>query len=357
MTRPLRIFTWHIHGSYLYYLSQIRHELYLPVKPGQPVGYGGRSGSFPWPDNVYEIPAAQVRHAQFDCVLFQSRQNYLKDQYEILSPAQQRLPRIYLEHDPPREHPTDTRHIVDDPDILLVHVTAFNQLMWDSGRTPTTIIDHGVIIPNGVRYTGEIARGLVVVNNLAGRGRRLGADIFERVRKEVPLDLIGIGAEALGGLGEVPPNELAAFISHYRFFFNPIRYTSLGLAVCEAMMVGMPVVGLATTEMVTTVENSVSGYLQTDPCQLVKPMRELLDHPAEARRLGAHARQYAQKRFNITRFIRDWDAAFALAGSSLTGSHSRATSSLPPRDPLVSTGHLATEGRSASPPSNGRPTS
>jgi ADP-heptose:LPS heptosyltransferase len=29
---------------------------------------------------------------------------------EILTEAQRRLPRIYLEHDPPREHPTDTRH-------------------------------------------------------------------------------------------------------------------------------------------------------------------------------------------------------------------------------------------------------
>jgi len=42
-----------------------------------------------------------------------------------------------------------------------------------------------------------------------------------------------------------------------RFFFNPIRYTSLGLAVCEAMMVGMPIIGLATTEMATTVQNDL----------------------------------------------------------------------------------------------------
>lgn len=30
--RPLRILTWHVHGSYLYYLSHAGHDLYLPVR-------------------------------------------------------------------------------------------------------------------------------------------------------------------------------------------------------------------------------------------------------------------------------------------------------------------------------------
>ncbi|MFX6149390.1 glycosyltransferase, partial [Acinetobacter baumannii] len=77
---------------------------------------------------------------------------------------------------------------------------------------------------------------------------------------QVPLDLVGMGAEEAGGLGEVPNPELAAFIAHYRFFFNPIRYTSLGLAVVEAMMIGMPVVGMATTEMSTAIRNEYNGY-------------------------------------------------------------------------------------------------
>jgi glycosyltransferase involved in cell wall biosynthesis len=320
MRQRLRILTWHVHGNYLYYLSQIGHDIYLPVKPNRPVGYNGRAGAFRWPDNVHEIPAEHVRGVELDCVIFQSPQNYLRDQYEILSAAQQRLPRIYLEHDPPREHPTDTRHIVDDPNMLLVHVTPFNHLMWDSGRTPTRVIEHGVLVPDSAVYTGELARGIVVVNNLRSRGRRLGADIFTRMRQEVPLDLVGIGAEQMGGLKEAPPPELPAFISHYRFFFNPIRYTSLGLAVCEAMMVGLPIVGLATTEMVTVVEQGRSGYLDTNPARLIPFMQELLADAAHARRLGQYARRYAEERFNIARFVRDWDNALTF----ITGKRSAA---------------------------------
>ena len=338
MTRPLRIFTWHVHGSYLYALSHVRHEIYVPVKPELPSGYTGRGRSFPWPANVHEVPVEEVRRQQFDCVLFQARDHYVKDQYEILSPVQQRLPSIYLEHDPPREHPTDTRHIVDDPNVLLVHVTAFNHLMWDSGRTPTRVIDHGVTVPPAVRYQGDRERGIVVVNNLYTRGRRLGADVFARVQRDIPLDLIGMGAQTMGGLGEVPPLQVAEFVARYRFFFNPIRYTSLGMAVCEAMMVGLPIIGLATTEMVTTIENGVSGYLATDVEYLIERMNELLHDPQEARRLGNNARRYARERFHIQRFVRDWENAFAFVTGSVIKSGYRVFPAPPLREPLSTLG-------------------
>ncbi len=307
---PLRVLTWHVHGTYLYYLSHAHQEFYLPVRPDRSEGYGGRTRGYPWGDNVHEIPADEVRDLQLDAVLFQSRKNYTQDQYEILSEGQRNLPRVYLEHDPPREQPTDTRHWVDDPDVLLVHCTAFNSLMWDSGRTRTRVIEHGVVVPKGIRYSGELERGVVVVNNLRKRGRRLGLDIFEKVRPRVPLDLVGIGATELGGFDSLAHGELHAFESHYRFFFNPIRYTSLGLAVCEAMMIGMPVIGLATTEMATVVENGVSGFVDTNLQALVERMQELLHDPGLARQFGQGARQRALERFNIERFARDWDDAF-----------------------------------------------
>jgi glycosyltransferase involved in cell wall biosynthesis len=322
----LRILTWHIHGSYLYYLTQALHEFYLPVKPNRAMGYGGRAGSFPWGDNVFEVPAEDARDMQFDCILFQSLQNYMKDQFEILTVQQRRLPRIYLEHDPPREHPTDTRHPVDDSEVLLIHVTHFNDLMWNSNRTPTRVIEHGVIVPEGIGYTGELERGVVAVNNLRSRGRRLGFDVFESVRREVPLDLVGMGWREAGGIGEIEPPEMPAFESRYRFFFNPIRYTSLGLAVCEAMMVGVPIIGMATTEMTTAIENGASGYTDTNIGNLVERMRELLKDPAEAHRLGQGARRRALERFNIERFGRDWDKAFKfVAGQTRTRARTGAT--------------------------------
>lgn len=307
--RRLHVLTWHTHGSYLYYLSQAPHEFHVLSKPGRPPGYGGRCGTIPWGDNVHDLPAAEARHRQFDCILFQDDPQWDKDQYELLTAAQRALPRIYLEHDPPRDHPTDAPHPVDDPNVLLVHVTPFNELMWDSGRTPTRVIEHGVTIAPGVSYRGDLARGLVITNHLARRGRRVGFDLFQRVREQVALDLIGMGAEETGGPGEIEHGQVPGFAARYRFLFCCNRYTSMGLAVIEAMMAGVPVVALATTEMATVIENGKSGYAGTSVPALVECMRELLRNPALARELGEGGRARAHERFNIQRFSADWDRA------------------------------------------------
>lgn len=312
MPERLRILTWHVHGNYLYYLSQMPHELYLVTKPGSPPGYAGAGGALPWGPNVREVPYEQVRDTQFDCVLYQHHSHYERDRHELLSEAQRQLPTVFIEHDPPQQHPTATLHPVQDPRVLLVHVTPFNALMWDNGVTPTRVIEHGVLVDPQVRYTGELERGISVVNNLTRRGRRLGADVFAQAREQVPLDLVGMAAEEAGGLGEVPNPELAGFVSRYRFFFNPIRYTSLGLAVVEAMAIGMPVVGLATTEMSTVISNGRNGFVDTRVDRLVEIMKALLADPALAAQWGEQARRTARERFAIERFVDDWDRALRM---------------------------------------------
>jgi glycosyltransferase involved in cell wall biosynthesis len=219
------------------------------------------------------------------------------------------LPRLYLEHDPPCGHPTNTEHIVKDPDVCLIHVTSFNNLMWNNLVPMVRVIDHG-IIPSATLYTGELNKGLVIVNNLYTRGRKLGADIFEEVKQHVPLDLIGMGTKEYGGLGEVLHPQLPAFTAKYRFLFNPIRYTSLGLAVLEAMMNGLPVVALGTTEYTTVIRNGYSGFIDTNMDHLITQMKQLLAEPGMARSMGLAGRSVVEQRFSIDRFTKDWEDVF-----------------------------------------------
>ena len=309
LKNDMKIFTWHIHGSYLFFLSQGNYQIYIPVtETRKEEGYYGRGETFPFGDNVIEIPVDEVRHREFDCILFQTNKNYLTDQYEILSEEQRQLPRIYLEHDPPREHPTNTKHIMQDAEVTFVHVTHFNRMMWDNGHVPTQVIEHGVLLP-GATYQGEIPKGIVVINNLPSRGRLLGLDLFLEARKHVPLDLVGMGTGELG-LGEVLHPQLPGFISKYRFFFNPIRWTSLGLAICEAMMLGIPIVGMATTELSSVITNEKNGFIHTDIDYLINKMKLLVEDKSLATQLGIEGKKTAMDRFNIERFTSEWKNLF-----------------------------------------------
>lgn len=304
-----RVLTWNVHGGYLASLAHTGHTFYLPVRDDPRDGYGGRPADLGLPGTLVEVPADRVPQLDIDVVLFQSPAHYLVDQHELLSAAQQRLPMVYLEHDPPRGHPTDTRHIVDDPTMLLVHCTRFNALMWDSGRTPVRIVEHGVPDPR-IDASLDLERGIAVINNLPSRGRRLGADVFGAVRGEVPVDLAGMGSEAVGGLGAIRHDRLPAAMARYRFYLHPVRYTSLGLSMIEAMLVGLPVVALATTEVPTVIRDGETGFLALDAEGLAAAGRELLRDAGLARRVGEAGREAARERFGIERFAQAWTEVF-----------------------------------------------
>src|SRR5207253_3509239 len=136
-------------------------------------------------------------------------------------------------------------------------------------------------------------RGITVVNGMRKRPRVSGYDLFMQARQHVALDAAGMETEKFGGLGDIPYRHLHSHAAKYRFLFSPMRYTSLPLAVIEAMTIGMPVVALATTALPTVIEHGVSGYVSCDMDELTHHMRALLADRALAERLGANARRVA----------------------------------------------------------------
>jgi glycosyltransferase involved in cell wall biosynthesis len=307
--RRLRILTWPIHGSYFNTLSRLDHDWYLPIREGHPEGYGGR-GQAAFPPTIQDVPAERVRDIELDLVLFQSARNLDVDAIDILSEAQRRLPRIYLEHNTPFPDPVASRHQFANPSGLLVHVTRYNLLMWDNGKTPARVIEHSVAIDPTVTYQGHRAEGITVINSMPRRGRKVGLDLLIEARRHLPIQLAGFENEGLNGLGDISYPQLHRVVAEYRFLFSPCRYTSLPLAVIEALTIGMPVVALATTELPDVIQNGVHGYISNDLNTLISGMQRLLDDPEHARELGANARELAQRRFGLDRFAHDWNAAF-----------------------------------------------
>jgi len=200
----------------------------------------------------------------------------------------------------------DMRHPAADGDVPVCHVTHFNALFWDCGAAPTRVIEHGIVDP-GRRYTGELERVGVVINEARRRGRVTGTDLLERFKRlGIPIDLFGMDAAALGGIEDLPQDRLHDELARRRCYLHPIRWTSLGLSLIEAMHLGMPVVALATTEAVEAVPRA-AGVVSTRIDVLADAARTFLRDPDAARRAGTAARAYALERFGLERFLADWD--------------------------------------------------
>jgi hypothetical protein len=308
--RPLRLLVWHVHGSWTTAFVQGPHTYLLPVVPDRGPDGRGRARTWDWPPGAVERTPQQLRDEPIDAVVLQRIEELaLVEQWTGRRPGLD-VPAVFLEHNAPEPHPVHGRHpLAERDDIPLVHVTHFNQLFWDSGRAPSTVIEHGVVDP-GEQYTGELPRAAVVSNEPGRRGRMVGTDLFAGFAAVAPIDLFGMpdlpGVPGITQLGDVPQSRMHAELARRRVYLHTSRWTSLGLSLVEAMHLGMPVVGVASTEIGEAVPPG-AGVISTRIARLHDAMRTFVAEPEAARLAGKAARAHALERYGLGRFLADWD--------------------------------------------------
>ncbi|WP_430647330.1 glycosyltransferase [Agromyces sp. GXS1127] len=315
----MRILIWHGHGGWTDAFVRGPHEYLLPVDEHRGpwgLGRGGRD----WPA-AREVPLAELRDEHVDLVVLQRTEELVLAEALLGRRPGRDVPAVFVEHNTPRPEAATTRHpLADRDDLLIVHVTWFNRLMWDVGRTPTTVIEHGVPDP-GLQYRGDVERIAVVVNEPVRRGRITGTDLLPSFAAAAGVDVFGMGADELPGAlgldaarlrpcGDLPTARLHAEMARRRLYLHPMRWTSLGLSLIEAMQLGIPVVALQATEAARAVPPG-AGFLSANVGELVTAARSLLADPEEAARLGVAGREAALERYGLARFLSDWDAVIA----------------------------------------------
>ncbi|SCG61890.1 Glycosyl transferases group 1 [Micromonospora echinaurantiaca] len=314
----MNVLLWHVHGSWTTSFVHGKHHYLIPVTPDRgPYGLG-RARTYPWPDTAVEVTPDHLATTDVDLVILQRPEELdLATQWLGRRPGRD-LPAIYVEHNTPKDGqvPNSRHPMADRDDLLIAHVTGFNELFWDTGATRTTVVDHGIVAPT-VEYTGELDRLAVVINEPVRRWRVTGTDLLPRFAEIAPLDVFGMGVaglpDRLGLPGDrvtvhddVPQARMHTELARRRAYLHLCRWTSLGLSLIEAMAIGMPVVALATTEAVMAVPPG-AGALSTRVDVLLDAARRFMAEPAEARRAGAEARLAARDRYGLDRFLADWD--------------------------------------------------
>jgi hypothetical protein len=287
------------------------HEYLVPVLPDRGADGRCRAETWEWPASVREVTPEELADAHVDVVILQRpvELERLAEAWLRRRPGRD-VPAICLEHNAPQGRINELRHwAADRRDLLVVHVTHFNDLFWDTGSTPTRVIEHGIVDP-GYRYTGELPRAAVVVNEAPRRGRVTGTDLLRRLGADVPLDLFGMDAARLGGHENPPQDVLHTEMARRRVYLHPIRWTSLGLSLLEAMHLGMPIVALATTEVPDAVPPE-AGVVSTRLDVIRDSLRRGVVAPQPARAMGTAAREAALTRYGLDRFLADWDRLLA----------------------------------------------
>jgi hypothetical protein len=302
----MRVLLWHVHGSWTTAFVQGSHEYLLPVTPDRGPDGLGRARTWSWPASAVEVTREEAAEAEVDVVVLQ-RPHELHGLAEAWLGGRRPgrdVPAVYLEHNAPQGRVNELRHVAADRDeLVVVHVTHFNELFWDCGTTPTRVIEHGIVDP-GERYSGEIPAAAVVVNEAGRRGRVTGTDLLGRLGAAVPLDLFGMRSGRLAG---APGVRSVADLEQERLHHEMAR-------LLEAMHLGMPVVALATTEVVEAVPPE-AGVISTQVEVLADAARRLVADPEQARLMGKAARAAATARYGLERFLGDWDALLEEVGA------------------------------------------
>jgi hypothetical protein len=308
----MRVLLWHVHGSWTTAFVQGRHEYLVPVLPDRGPDGRGRARTWDWPASVAEVTPEEAAATPVDVVVLQRPHEleHLAEEWLGGRRPGREVPAVYVEHNAPQGRIGEMRHVAADrPDLLVAHVTHFNALFWDCGTTPATVVEHGVVDP-GYRYTGELRRSAVVINEARRRGRVTGTDLLERLEAAAPIDLFGMDAASVPArvhaIDDIPQARLHDELARRRVYLHPIRWTSLGLSLIEAMHLGMPVVALATTEAPDAVPAG-AGVISTRVERLGEAVREFMSEPELARETGRAARAAALERYGLERFLGRWD--------------------------------------------------
>jgi glycosyltransferase involved in cell wall biosynthesis len=193
-----------------------------------------------------------------------------------------------------------------------------HSLVVDCGVPPSRVrvIHNGTpIVPRAIPPHGKNRLFVYVANLYEWKAHRTLLEAFANTDPRCQLALVGDGplrnhlhhlARDLGILDRV---NFCGFLSDPWVkgdgawaCVHPPMMEGGGLAVMEAMMRGLPVVGSATGGLLDIVKDGCNGLLVPpgDSRALATAVQRLADHPAERRAYADQARLYAEKNLRLS---------------------------------------------------------
>lgn len=297
------------HERYESMLAMTGHNFYAytAIVPGT---NNAAEGMKPWnekfapvPDN-YKLIGNQIPlHIDFDIVLSQNKFG----QFQALQPIAKsgQIPLVSLEHTLPI--PTWPKTIIENCRTMSgdidVFISNFSLSAW--GMTGE-VIEHGLdtdlFKPDNQKRESVC---LSVVNDWINRDFCCNFTGWQRITHGLPVFVLG----DTPGLS-LPAKSTEELIQTYQkslIFVNTSTISPVPTALLEAMSCGCAVVTLGTCMIPEIIKDGENGYISNDETILRSRIIELLQNPNLAAKLGNNARKTIVDKFNINRFVNDWN--------------------------------------------------
>jgi glycosyltransferase involved in cell wall biosynthesis len=207
--------------------------------------------------------------------------------------------------------------------------------------------DKIVVIYNGIKPSSFKAKIFehkeIHLATVATLNRQKGIQYLLRalpqIKREFPnvdLEIIGDGPYKRELVGEVKKLRLGKSVTFSGFladvekslvkadlYIQPSLSESFGLAIIQAMNIGLPVVATNTGGIPEVVTEGKSGYLvpPQDPAKLAGAILSLLRQPAKAKEMGQMAKKEVKLKFNLDDMIKELEQTYEAMAENLAFSY------------------------------------
>jgi hypothetical protein len=189
-------------------------------------------------------------------------------------------------------------------DLVGGHAVAISALKAKAWGFIDNIVENCVDVQEYLPWSGDVASGLRIANQITNRKEILLWDFYETAFKDVPVRLVGFNSDMPGVVPSKDWNDLKSILSSHRFFIHtahPELEDGYNNATLEAMSAGLPILGNRNPS--SPVEHGVSGFLSDDPIELNRYAKLLFQDRGLAAKMGEAARRKVADRFPVEGFV------------------------------------------------------
>lgn len=304
----LNILTFLTHERYCPTLCRTGHEFYaIEMRPWKhtisdvPSNYH----IIPFENNLGKM-LDRLDHFDFDIFLLQTVFEQA-DVAKLIYPKFN-IPAITLEHTDAMPywsekniHDLNTRRLGRK-----IFITDYSRQRWLSdGESIDHAVDTDTFTP------GELIRDdkpLTICNDFINRDLPCGYSIWRQVVDGMPHKIFG----HTPGLSEYT-TDLNDTIYQYqtsKVFLNTTQYSPVPMALLEAMSCGCVVVSTNTCAIPEIITHGVNGFLSNDVNELREYIKLVNSDDKLREQISNNARQTILDRFNLDRFVANWNDIF-----------------------------------------------